>query len=131
MSLLEQDITKKGQVNKFSELELAVVEDKKYKIEGIRDNAVYNEAVEGKVPGLYYLIPWKSYSKKMTTWETASIVLHLHKMISIFYKAYLKKPTAMFPLLDSVPLMVRPKIKPTTKQKCSRGEPVKQVNKVG
>lgn len=40
MSLLEQNITKKGQVNKFLELKLNKGEDKKYKTEIIRDGAV-------------------------------------------------------------------------------------------
>lgn len=45
MSLLKQDIIKKGQVNEFLERKLNAREDRKYKIGAIKNNAIYNEVV--------------------------------------------------------------------------------------
>lgn len=61
MLLLEQDITRKGRVNKFLELKLDADKNKKYKVKTIRDSAVYNKIVEGKLLKLYYLIYQKNY----------------------------------------------------------------------
>ena len=61
------------------------------------------------MPGFDYLILWKDHLKK-NTWEFISIVIHLQKMISIFYKKYLEKLTALFLLLNSTLLMAKPLI---------------------
>lgn len=49
MSLLEQDTTKKGQVNKLPELELEldIKKDKKYKVDTIVDSIIYIEVIGG------------------------------------------------------------------------------------
>ena len=71
MSLLKQNITKKGQVGeKTSQLEF---EDngqgKEYKVETIRNNAVYaKESESGQLPGLYCLISWKGFPEEENTW---------------------------------------------------------------
>ncbi len=65
--MLEQDITKKGQVNNIlpeSEKEFEAKNNKKYKVKAIIDNAVYNKKVNNQMLSLYYLILWKSYLKK-------------------------------------------------------------------
>ena len=54
MSLLEQDITKKGQEFSMSEFELG--DNKEYKVEAIQDCTVYAKITDGHQPGLYYLI---------------------------------------------------------------------------
>ncbi len=56
MSLLEQDIIKKGRVE--TAIELDEGDSKEYKVEAIRDSAVYaKESESGQhLPGLYYLI---------------------------------------------------------------------------
>lgn len=46
MSLLKQETTKNGQVHKFLKLKLDIREDKKYEIEAIKNNTVYNKAAE-------------------------------------------------------------------------------------
>ena len=59
MSLLEQDITRKGRMNELfleSELEFDVGNNKKYKIEAIIGSAIYAKKAEGHLPGLYYLV---------------------------------------------------------------------------
>ena len=60
VSPLEQDTTKKRWVDKnMTEFE-AGSNDKKYKIEGIQDSAVYTKKLAiGHLPDLYYLIAWK------------------------------------------------------------------------
>ena len=64
MSLLKQDITRKEQMNElFSEPdpEFDVGNNKKYKVEVIIDSAIYAKKAKKYLPGLYYLIFWKSY----------------------------------------------------------------------
>lgn len=76
MSLLEQDITKKRQVDKImSKLEFVNGKSKnsKYEIKTIWNSAVYAKQSETKayLSNLYYLILWKEYSKKDNTWKPA------------------------------------------------------------
>ena len=71
MSLLEQDNTKKRRVDKkiIEQLKFEVASDnEEYKVECICDNTVYARELEvGYVPGLYYLVSWKSYPKDEIT----------------------------------------------------------------
>ena len=85
-----------------------------YKVEAIRDSAVYaRESESGHLPGLYYLVFWKGYLEEENTWEPASAVQHLRKLISSFYKDYPDKPTATSPAIDTASPMARPTVKPT------------------
>ena len=57
MSLLEQDTSRKERVDKkVTELDFEASDSEEYKVEAIRDNAVYARESEGHLPGLYYLI---------------------------------------------------------------------------
>lgn len=58
ISLLEQDTTRKWQVNELLELEpkLDVGEDKEYKVEAIKNNVVYAKATKDSLLGLYHLL---------------------------------------------------------------------------
>ena len=59
MSLLEQDTTKKGQMNELfpeSEPEFDAGNNKKYAVEAIIDSAVYAKEAERHLPSLYYLV---------------------------------------------------------------------------
>ncbi len=127
VSLLEQDTTRKGRVDKpTSRLEFENESDEEYEIEAIRDSAVYASESEGYLLSLYYLVSWKGYPKEKNTWEPASAVLHLRKLISTFHRDHPDKPTATFPPIDSAPPMARPTIRPeasSTKRK--RGRPAK------
>ena len=71
VSLLEQDSTKKGRVNEKTAEQLefeAGSDNKEYKVEGIRNSAVYAREFEaGHLPGLYYLVSWKGYPKDENT----------------------------------------------------------------
>ena len=53
--LLEQNTTKKGQVNNM-QLEFEASNDKEYEVDGIWDSAVYARESAGQLLGLYYLV---------------------------------------------------------------------------
>ena len=129
VSLLEQDTTKKGRVSKkVSELDAGNKNSKEYKVEAIWDSAVYaNKLKSGHLPGFYYLVAWKSYPEEENTSELLSAVQHLKKLISSFQKDHPEKPTATSPPINSTPLMAKPKIKFTTKQK--QDLPVNSISK--
>ena len=94
MSLLEQDTTRKGRVHEAEELD-AGDDSGEYEVEAIRDSAVYaRESESGHLPGLYYLVSWKGYPEEENTWEPASAVKHLRKLISSFHKDHPDKPMA-------------------------------------
>ena len=119
MSLLEQDTTKKRQMNKLfpkPEPEFDAGNNKKYEVKIIKDSVVYTKEAKRNLPNLYYLVSWKDYLKEESTWEP---VMHLQKMISIFYKDYSKKQTVIFFPLNSAPSMTKPSVKLSTKQKQS------------
>ncbi len=107
--LLEQDITRKGQVDKtMSRLEFKSNSDsEEYKVKVICNNAVYLRELKDHLSSLYYLILWKGYLKEENTWEPTLAVLYLHKLISTFYYDHFDKPIAISPLIDSAPLMAR------------------------
>ncbi len=70
MSLLEQDITRKGRVDEATsklEIEGDGDDSEEYEIEAIRDSAVYARESEGHLPGLYYLVSWKGYPEEENT----------------------------------------------------------------
>ncbi len=127
MSLLEQDTTRKGQVDKTtSRLEFENEGDgEEYKVRAIRDSAVYAKKSDSVyyLPAFYYLVSWKDYPKEENTWEPTSAMLHFCQLISTFYCDHPKKPTAIFPPIDSAPPMARPTVRPEasiTKRKRGR-----------
>ena len=81
-------------------------------MEVIRDSVVYaGESESGHLPGLYYLVSWKKYPKKMNTWELISAIQHLRKLISSFHKDYADKPITTSPPMawSTVNLLVKQK----------------------
>ncbi len=110
-------------------IELEEGNSEEYKVEVICDSNVYvKELDSGQLPGLYYLVSWKGYPEEKNTWEPASAVLHLCKLISTFYHDHPKKPTAISPPINSVLPMVRSTVKPrveTLSIKQKRGRPAK------
>ena len=133
VSLLELDNTRKGRVDEdVRQMELDAGDDDswKYEVEVIWDNAVYAKELEsGHLPGLYYLVSWKGYPEEENTWEPASAVQHLRKLISSFHKDHPDKPTATSPAIDTAPPMARPTVKPTEPLKRKRGRPANSTNK--
>ena len=128
VSLLEEDTTRKERVDK-QVMKQEAGDSEEYKVEAIRDSAVYASELEsGQLPGLYYLVAWKGYPEEENTWEPSSVVQHLKKLISCFHKEHPKKPTATSPPIDSAPPMARLTVRPTLlKQK--RGRPAGSANK--
>ena len=98
--------------------------NKEYEVETIRDSVVYaRESESGHLPGLYYLVSWKRYLEEENTWEPASAVQHLRKLISLFHKDHPDRPTATSPAIDIAPLMARLTVRPTKPLKRKRGQP--------
>ena len=86
MSLLKQDITKKGW--EFSMPKFEPDDNKEYKVEAIQDSAVYAKEVNRHLSKLYYLVAWKGYLQEENTWKPFSAVMHLQKIVSNFHKDY-------------------------------------------
>ena len=124
VSLLEQDTTKKERLDEKNAAELDTGNKS--------GKAIWNSAVYAKksksshLPGFYYLVSWKKYPKEENTWESASAIQYFRKIISLFHKDHLDKPRAIFPAIDTVPLMARPAIKPSELPKQKRGQPAKK-----
>ena len=75
--LLVQNTTKKGRVNDM-QLEFEAGDNKEYEVDGIWDNAVYaKESTTGQLPGLYYLVSWKSYPEEENIWEPSLAIQYL------------------------------------------------------
>ena len=55
MSVLKQDITKKGWINNFG-LKFEAGNNKKYKVKAIQNSVVYAKEVGKYLLGLYYLV---------------------------------------------------------------------------
>ncbi len=126
MLLLEQDIIKKGRVETAIELDEGKSEE--YEVEAICDSEVYaKELKSGHLPGVYYLVSWKSYTKEENTWKLISAVLHLCKLITTFHYDHPEKPTVTSPPIDSTLPMARPIVKPRAEasNKQKRGRPAK------
>ena len=97
-----------------------------YKVEAIQDSTVYARELEsGHLPGLYYLVSWKRYPEEENTWEPASVVQYLRKLISSFHKDQPDKPTATSLAIDNAPPMARP----TKPLKQKQGRPTGHAKK--
>ena len=78
VSLLEQDTTKKGRINDTQlDFKFEADDDKEYEVNDIQDSAVYARESARQLPGLYYLVLWKSYPEEKNTLEPALAIQHL------------------------------------------------------
>ena len=125
VSLLEQDTTRKGQVDEeVRQIEFNTGDDEsgEYKVKAIWDSAGYaRESKSGPLLGLYYLVSWKRYPKEENIWEPASVIQHLKKLISSFHKEHLDKPTATSPAINTAPPIARLIVMPTELFKRKQG----------
>ena len=75
MLLLEQDITKKRQVDEdTTKLDTGDNESGEYEVKAICHGVIYARESAGHLLGLYYLVSWKSYPEEENTWEPALVV---------------------------------------------------------
>lgn len=121
---------KKWRLNKLldMELEFDIGEDKKYRVETIKNNAVFSNAVaEDQSSKLHFLLFWKSYLEKEDIWEPTLVVIYLWKMIGMIHKNHPKKPIATFPPFDSVLSIVKPVVQPIIK--CKQSWPAEDLIK--
>ena len=128
--LLEQDTTRKERVDeRVTKLELQAGNSEEYKVEAIWDSAVYASELEsGQLPGLYYLVVCKDYSKEENTWKPLLTAQHLEKLISCFHKEYVEKSTATsLPINSALPL-ARPTMRPTPLKR-KQSQPPDDVSK--
>ena len=113
MSLLKQDTTKKEWMNKLFpklKLEFDIGNNKKYKVETIKDSAIYAKEAEKHLPGRYYLVFCKDYPEEENTRESSSTFMHLWKMIFTFHKNHPEKPTATSLFLNSTLPIAKPSV---------------------
>ena len=104
--------------------------NKEYKVEGIRDSMVYaRESEAGHLPGLHYLVSWKSYLEDESTWKSASAVQYLRKLVSTFYMDHPNKPTVISPPIDLAPPIAKRIALPNINGKRKRGRPISSVQK--
>ena len=88
-------------------------DDKEYEVDGIRDSAVYaKESATGQLSGLYYLVSWKGYPEEENTWEPASAIQHLRRLVTAYHKDNPEKPTATSAPVNTAPPMARPSAPP-------------------
>ena len=129
MSLLEQDITRKERVDKKT-LQLEFEDDikgKEYEVEVICDSAVYGKESESdQLLGLYYLISWNGFPEEKNTWELASAIQYLQRLVNTFHKENPDKPTATSTPVNTALPTARPTVKPGAwNNKQERGQPAK------
>ncbi len=73
------------------EKEFKAGDDKEYEIKDIINSAMYDKEVTNKqMPDFYYLVLWKSYPESQNIYEPSTAVIHLQKLINIFYKSIQK-----------------------------------------
>ena len=108
--LLEQNITKKGEVNDMQlDFKFKVGNNEEYEIDGIRNSAVYaKESTISQLLELYYLVLWKNYLEEENTWEPVLAIPHFQRLTNTYHKNYPKKLTATFLLVNMAPPIVRP-----------------------
>ena len=132
MSLLEQDITRKGGVDEKI-LQLEFEDDgkgKEYEVEAICNSAVYaKESESSQLPGLYSLISWKDFSEEENTWKPASAIQHFRRLVSLFHKANPDKLTTISTPVDTAQPTARSTVEPGAQNnKQKRGQPAKASN---
>ena len=99
------------------QLEFKAGNNKKYKIDGTQDSAIYaKELTIGQLLGLYYLVSQKGYPEEKNTWEPASAIQYLQRLVTAYHKNNAKKPTAISLPAHMASSMAKPIAAPTKKR---------------
>ena len=111
---------------------LAVFEtgnNKKYKMKAIYNSTVDAKEADRHLLRLYYLVVWRGYLEEENIWELFLAVIHLWKMVNIFHKEHLEKPTATSASQDSALPIEKPIIKffVKWKRRCPAKGAIKRV----
>ena len=80
ISLLKKDVTRREAVDQkiANQLEFEEGEHPEQEVDSIMNSMVFAvEAVDGRPPGLYYLIHWKGETHVENTWEPVEGIAHL------------------------------------------------------
>lgn len=108
---LKSNTIKKKQVDKkiIEQLKFQTgSNNKKYNIKNIYNSIIYDKKLEKYyLLYIYYLISWKSYYKDKNTQKSISIVQHLRKLVSAFYKIQFNELIATSLLINSTSLMAK------------------------
>lgn len=110
-----------------SQKKLEARNNKKYEAKVIIDIAMYTHKTKNKLPSFYYLVLWKGYPEKKSTWKPLTAVMYFRKLISTFHKEHPEKPIATSLFLDSALPIARLIVSKKLKQK--RGCPRKGIDK--
>lgn len=86
-------------------------DNKKYEIKVICHSTDYTSESKDHLPGVWYLVLWKSNPKENNTWELALAILNLCKLISILHHDHRKRPIVTSPLIDFALPMAGPIVK--------------------
>lgn len=103
--------------------------NKEYKVKAIVNSVVYDQQANDEISSLYYLTLCKSYPEEKNTWEYSLAVIHLWKLINIFYKKHPKKLIASSLPLYFAPPIARPIVLKEQQLKQKYGRPSKKSNK--
>lgn len=103
VSLLERDVTRREAVDQkiADQLEFEEGERPEQEVDSIIDSMDFaEEAIDGRPPGLYYLIHWKGETHAEDTWEPVEGVSHLRRLLKKYHGDNPDIPTATSPPVD-------------------------------
>ncbi len=103
VSLLERDVTKKEAVDQkiVDQLEFAEGEKPDQKVDLIMDSMVLaEEVIDGRSPGLYYLIHSKGKTYAEDTWKPVERIAHLQRLLQKYHAKNPENLTATSPPVD-------------------------------
>ncbi len=104
VSLLKRDITRREAVDQkiADQLEFEKRKQPGQEVNAIIDIMVFaEEAIDGRLPGLYYFLHWKGETDSENTWEPLERIAHLRRLVKKYHIKNPEKPTATSPPVDN------------------------------